>query len=691
MPAQKPGLPETPRKPVTDEYHGVKVTDNYRWLEDFNDPVVRQWSEYQNRYARALLDRIPSRSAIHKRLLDLNRVAPATYTFLSYSGGKLFAMKREPLRQQPFLIMLHSPEEPGAGRVIVDPNNLDATGVQTIDFYTPSRDGRLVAVSLSSRGSEDGTLHIFETATGKCLPDKIPRITYPTAGGSVAWNREGTGFYYTRFPRPGERPKEDLLFYQQVWFHKLGTTVERDVYCIGKAFPRIAEITLTTSENGRYLLATVANGDGGEYAHYLRGASGKWTRITEFADKVVAARFGAGQTLYLLSRHGAPRGKILRLPLRTPELKRAEEVVHESGAVIERFTPAATRLYVIDQIGGPSQIRVFDQQGRQRKPVPVNPVSSVLQMLPVNGDEILFCAMSYTEPLAWYRFRPTEGKPLRTALSQKASADFSDVEVVREFAKSKDGTRIPIDVLQRKADKRDRRRPTLLTGYGGYGISLRPYFSADRRIWLDEGGVYAVAHTRGGGEFGEAWHEAGKLTKKQNVFDDFVASAEHLIEAGYTSPSRLAIIGGSNGGLLMGAALTQRPELFRAVVSTVGLYDMLRVELHPNGAFNVTEFGTVKIPEQFSALYAYSPYHRVVDGTAYPAVLFATGEHDGRVDPAQSRKMTARLQAATSSGRPVLLRTSSTSGHGVGTAWNERIAQGADIYAFLLDQLGAGR
>jgi prolyl oligopeptidase len=303
---------------------------------------------------------------------------------------------------------------------------------------------------------------------------------------------------------------------------------------------------------------------------------------------------------------------------------------------------------------------------------------------------VLFRATSYLEPAAWHRWeaKPGGGTATKTALARPWPLDFGDAEVVREFAVSRDGTRVPINVIRRKGTKLDGTNPTLLTGYGGYGISQVPSFDPGLRVWLDRGGVWAEANLRGGGEFGEEWHRAGALTAKQNVFDDFLACARHLIAAGYTSPKRLAIEGGSNGGLLMGAALTQAPELFRAVVSHVGVYDMLRVELSPNGAFNVPEYGTVKDESQFRALYAYSPYHRVKDGTAYPAVLMLTGANDPRVDPMQSRKMTARLQAANPSGRPVLLRTSGTTGHGGGTPLTESIAQEVDVWAFLFHQLG---
>jgi prolyl oligopeptidase len=320
--------------------------------------------------------------------------------------------------------------------------------------------------------------------------------------------------------------------------------------------------------------------------------------------------------------------------------------------------------------------------------VPALPVSSVGGLHCWSGDELLFANTSFLVPSGWYEWEPGMKQPRTTAFQMTSPANFSDIEVVREFATSKDGTKIPLSILRKKGIKLDGNNPTLLTGYGGYGVSLTPGFSSTRRLWFDAGGVYAVANLRGGGEFGEAWHLAGNLTHKQNVFDDFIACAEHLIQRKYTSPSKLAVMGSSNGGLLMGAFLTQRPDLARAVVSRVGIYDMLRVELDPNGAFNTTEFGSVKDADDFKALYAYSPYHHVQDGTAYPAVLFPCGETDGRVNPAHSRKMTARLQAASSSGLPVLLRTTATAGHGMGSSLKDRVAEQADIYTFLFKELG---
>jgi prolyl oligopeptidase len=597
-------------------------------------------------------------------------------------------MKFQPPKQQPLLVTLASADDLKSEKVLLDPNVLDAKGTTAIDWFVPSLDGKYVAVSLSKGGSEDGTLHFYETATGKALPDTIAHVQYPTAGGSAAWNGDGSGIYYTRFPRKGERPDADLNFYQQIYFHKLVTPDSEDTYSIGTDFPRIAEITLEASPNGKYILATVANGDGGDFAHYLLGSDGTWKQITQFSDQIKNARLGRDDALYLISRAGAPRGKILRLPLDAPELKNAAEIVPAGDAVIERIVPSTDALYVGDLLGGPSQIRRFDLNGKNSTIIPIPQISAVQEMLALEDGSLLFRDVSYTEPAGWFRCLNGKTEPAKTALRSTSPVSFADIEVRREFATSKDGAKIPLNILFRKGMKPDGSNPTLLYGYGGYGISMSPNFDFTRRLWFDCGGVYVVANIRGGGEFGEDWHKAGNLTKKQNVFDDFAVAAEYLIKKKYTRPEKLAIQGGSNGGLLMGVMITQHPDLMRAVVSQVGIYDMLRVELAPNGAFNVTEFGTVKDPEQFKALYAYSPYHHVTDGTKYPSILMMTGANDGRVAPYHSRKMTARLDEANKSENPILLRTSSSAGHGQGTALSERVKQLADIYAFLFTHLG---
>jgi len=698
--AQSPSVstpPATPKRPVTDEYRGIKVTDDYRWLENWDDPRTKQWSAAENARSREYLDHLALRPAVKERLTQLSRSRSSRYFDLQFRGGMLFAMRYQPPQEQPMLVALPSADNPDKAKVIFDPNSASSKGSVAIDFYVPSLDGKYVAAAVSENGSEDSSAVIFEVATGKKLADVVPRVNFATAGGSIDWKADSSGFYYTRYPQGKERPAEDADFYQQVYFHKLGTPPAQDVYMIGKEFPRIAEIQLRTSDDGRWLVASVANGDGGQFEHYVMDASGHWTQVTHLDDGIVAAKVGPNDALYLLSRKDAPRGKILRLSSPNLPLSQAKVAVPESSgseseeggrASIESFLPASGRLYVMDMMGGPSRVRVFDDHDRALPAPPLPPVSGVDEAVAIGGN-LLFRVSTYLAPPAWYRFDSASGNSARTALSETSAFKLDDFEVVREFATSKDGTRVPLNILRRKGTKLDGSHPTILYGYGGYEISETPrLFRFLTVVWLQQGGVFVDTNLRGGGEYGEEWHRAGNLIHKQNVFDDFIASAQYLIDHKYTSPQRLAIFGGSNGGLLMGAALTQRPDLFRAVVSTVGIYDMLRVELDPNGAFNTTEFGTVKDPAQFKALYAYSPYQHVKDGTAYPAILFMTGDNDHRVNPMQSRKMTARLQAASSSGRPILLRTSSTAGHGFGTAVDEVIEQDADVLTFLFDQLG---
>jgi len=685
--------PAAEKKPVFNEYHGTKVEDDYQWLENDDDPAVKAWSDAENKRTRADLDSLASRAGIEKQLKDWCAKTSPSYSSIVARPGILFAMKFQPPKQQPMLVTLASANDLKSEKVLVDPNQIDSKGTTAIDWFEPSLDGKKAAVSLSKGGSEDGTLHFFDTAAGKELGDTIAHVQYPTAGGSAAWNADGSGVYYTRFPRKGERSDEDLNFYQQVYFHKLGTADSADTYSIGKEFPRIAEVKLESSGDGKYILATVANGDGGDFAHYLLGPDGAWKQVTQFSDQVKLARLGRDNALYLLSRAGAPRGKILRLSLDTPELSKAVEIVPASEAVVQQIEPATDALYVVDLLGGPSQVRRFDLDGKNPVTIPIAPISNVQELVAQDDGSLLFRDTSYTEPAAWFEVKVGQLEPEKTALVSTSPVSFSDIEVTREFAPSKDGTKVPLNILRRKGTKLNGNNPTLLYGYGGYGVSMSPGYDFTRldfarRLWFDRGGVYVVANIRGGGEFGEEWHKAGNLTNKQNVFDDFAAAAQYLIEKKYTSAAKLALMGGSNGGLLMGALITQHPDLMGAVVSQVGIYDMLRVELAPNGAFNVTEFGTVKNDDQFKALYAYSPYHHVTDGTKYPAILMMTGANDGRVAPYHSRKMTARLQEANKSEHPILLRTSTSAGHGIGTALGERIKQQADIYSFLFAQLG---
>lgn len=691
--------PVTKKTPTVDVIHGVEVRDDYRWLEDWSDAGVRAWSDEQSAYARSVLDGLPNVAAIRERLTTLEGGASAKYHHLHPVPGGLLAMKNDPPRQQAMLVWLKSVHDPGTTRIVVDPNTIDPSGSTTIDWYVPSHDGKLVAVSMSEGGTESGTVRVYETATGRERGghDVIPRAHGGTAGGSLAWAHDDRGFYYTRYPREGERPDSDMDFYVQVYFHPLGAPTDQDEYVIGKDFVRIAEVVIEADPSGRWLLVSVQNGDGGEFEHHLRNPAGAWSKLDAFEDEVVEANFGNG-CLYLVSRQGSPRGRVLRLDLSRESAmytwRDAAEIIPEwSGSIATDFfsnegvweTPAGLLVLYLD--GGPHVLKVFGTDGTPRGVAPLPAVSSVGEVVAAGDDRVLLSVETFITPAAWYEYNPSrmKGTLTRTPLFQTSPADFSDCEVVREYATSKDGTRVPVNIIRRRVVLGP--TPTVLWGYGGYGISLTPAYSPRRAIFVEQGGVFAIANIRGGGEYGREWHRGGNLTNKQNVFDDFQAAARHLIEKGHTTADQLAIMGGSNGGLLMGATLTQAPRLCKAVVSMVGIYDMIRVELSPNGAFNITEFGTVTDEDQFKAINAYSPFHRVRDGERYPAVLMTTGQNDPRVDPMHSRKMTARLQAADPEGL-FLLRTSANAGHGIGSSMNERIEQNVDIYAFLFDQLG---
>ncbi len=687
--ARAQGPPVTPKEPVKDVYHGITVIDDYRWLENFSDPRVKQWVREENRYTRSVLDTIPGRAALAQELTATIKQLPTTYGAVRVAAGEVFALKSDPSREQPELVLFASLTNHTPERVVMDPLQVDAHGHVEIDFFEPSHNGRYVAISLSRLGSEAGDLHLFEVDSGKELSsDLIPRVNNGTAGGSVAWNMDDTGFFYTRYPRSGERAPADLNFYQQIYFHKLGDPETNDHYEAGKDFPRIAEIALQSSDDGKWILATVANGDGGEFFHLIRGADGSWRQLTHYSDQISEARFGVDDSLYLLSRQNSPMGRILHVRDPADSLDTIQIAVPESDVAIEDFAPARDRLYVVDMVGGPSQIRMFTPDGKFAGKVPIQGVLSVNGMKRLSREEVLFRTAGYIQGPQWLRY-PSSGQTpeLIPVLSPPFSMSFNDAEVLRDFAISKDGTRVPLNIIRLKRTKLDRGNPVLLTGYGGFGLSRTPQLNPLNRVLLNHGFVIVDTNLRGGTEYGEKWHDAGKLTHKQNVFDDFYACAQYLVSHKYTTPARLGIIGGSNGGLLMGAALTQHPEMYRVAVAFVGIYDMLRLELSPNGAFNVTEYGTVKELDQFKALYSYSPYHHVSSEKTYPAAIFLTGDNDPRVDPANSRKMVARLQSVGHSKGPILLRTTSNAGHGIGSSLSERVAQYTDAYSFLFDQL----
>ena len=678
--------PTAPKRPVSNTYWGVEVVDEYQYLENLTDPVVSRWADGQNAYTRGWLDGRPERPAILRRIVALTHSPSPEYFSLTYQGGKLFAIKRMPPKEQSFLVVFGDGERLTGEWTIVDPNTIDPTGSTSIDFYVPSQDGRLVAVSMSTGGTEQGTVSVYEVATGRKLSDTITRVNGGTAGGDVAWTGDGKGFYYTRYPHPGERPDKDLFFYQQIYFHRLGTPAAADTYVLGKDFPRIAEIELATSGDARYVLAQVSNGDGGEYAYYLKGPDSGFRKFADFADRIIHAQMGVDDAVYLLSRRDAPRKKILRLPYQTPDLARATVVVPQSEAVIRSYIPTASRLYVVQLLGGPTQLAAYHLDGRRGRTLPTGEVSTFSRLVRLEGDEILVSRQGYRTPPAYYRV--SEALRLKaTPLAYVSPADFSGCEVLREHAVTDDGTRIPISIVMRKGTKLDGSAPLLLYAYGSYGYTLSPAFVAHRLVFIEQGGIYAVANIRGGGAYGDDWHRAANLGNKKVSIDDLAACARYLVTRKFTTPKRLAIQGGSAGGLLVYGVMVHHPEVAAAVLAHVGFADVLRSELSPNGEFNTTEFGTVTDETQFRGMYAYSPYHHVTDGVVYPTVMATTGMNDPRVEPWHSFKMVARLQASGTP-NPVLLRVSYSTGHGRGTGLSQRDQQLADSYTFLFAALG---
>ncbi|MGH7024275.1 MAG: prolyl oligopeptidase family serine peptidase [Caulobacteraceae bacterium] len=700
--------PPTARIPVTDTYHGVAVSDPYRWLEDAQDPKVKAWSAAQNARARGYLDSLPERAPIRSEVARITRGASVSYSGLAPrggpGGGQVFAEFHDPARQQAMVVVMDASADPASQRIVVDPNRMDPSGHTAIDWWSASPDGELVAVSISHNGSEDGDLHVYRVSTGEEVGAAIPHVQYPTAGGSLAWAPGSDAFWYTRYPGEGT-PAVDRHYNLQVYFHRLGANWSADPLALGTkdGLERISEIFLANPSARPAIVAMVQRGDGGQYAQYLLSAPGGAPaapiRLSGYDDKIVSAVVGPDDAVYGVSLAGALNGKIVKAsgPFGPGALAAAPVIVAEAKASIridgaEANIPSLVltpdRLFARYMVGGPTEVRVFDHAGKPAGAVPTPPVTDVEEIDPMADGTVLFDVSSYIEPRYFARWTPATDQVTRTALVQTSPADFSDAEVRRVFATSKDGTKVPLNVIMRKGTRLDGASPLLLYGYGGYGINETPRFLGPMgRAWLDGGGIYVDANLRGGGEYGEAWHRAGSLLNKQNVFDDFDAAAEYLIAQGYTAHDRLALLGGSNGGLLMGATITQHPALARAVVSAVGIYDMLRVELDPNGAFNTTEFGSVKDAAQFRALYAYSPYHHVRAGAPYPAVLLTAGDNDGRVNPLNSRKFMAALQYADPDGRPLLLRTSSTSGHGIGDSLDERIDRTTDMVSFLFDQL----
>ena len=557
---------------VQDVYHGVAVDDPYRWLEDWSNPDVRTWSDAQSDCARQFLDGLADATRIRQRLEQLLAVARGT-TFFSpkFRAGGLFALRSVANVQQPSIVWLSDADAPGAARVVFDPMRFDPSGSTSIDWYVPSDDGALVAVSLSSAGAERGVLHVFDVASGKELSDApIDNVNNATAGGDLVWSPDGSGFFYTRYPQRGERPDSELAFHQQVYYHKIGTAPTTDRYELGSGLPSIAAIRLRMQKESGRVIAWVQNGDSGTFRFFLRERDGRWRPFGNFSDGHFEAAFGSGDDVFVLTTAAAPRGKVLRLSARDLDFSRAQTVVPESDSALSNSfyskdspTIAVSNdvMLLVYQAGGPAQLRLFSTQGRPM-PGPVLPaVSSVFSITALAGSDVLFAVESFVGPRRWLRYNLQTKAMNRTLSTQGGAGDWDDAQVTREFAVSRDGTRIPVTIVNLH---RAPIRGLLLTGYGGYRISITPRFEPQVRMLLEQGIAYAVANLRGGAEFGEDWHAQGSLLRKQNVFDDFIAVAQHLTDRGIAPAGKLAITGTSNGGLLMGAVLTQRPQLAQA-------------------------------------------------------------------------------------------------------------------------------
>jgi prolyl oligopeptidase len=679
---KKPEYPPTRIEKTVDRLHGIDVPDPYRWLEDADHAKVKEWVEQENAFTRSVLDKLPGRDRIRERLnklLDIGVIGtPAP------RQGKYFYTKREGKQNQAILYVRDGLQ--GKDRVLLDPNTLSKDGTTALDWWFPSRDGKYVAYGLSQNGSEQSVLHIREVATGKDLKDEIDRTRYC----SVAWLPDGDGFFYTRNPRPGSVPKGAENYHKHVFFHQLGDDPDKDRKVFGEGRPAEDMPSVAISPDGQWLVVTEYQGWAKSEVFFANRADKdlKFRALVEGVNAIhdVVVRNDA---FYVRTNDKAPRYKVYQVDPRKPEREGWQELIPEGKDVLDGVTKIGSTLVAEYMQQASSRLRLFDAKGKLQKEVELPTVGTLAGLGGEwDGDELLFGFQSFTMPISIYRL---DLKTRKTELWAKVEADidFSAYEVEQVKYPSKDDTEITMFLAHKKGLKGDGKTPTLLYGYGGFNISLTPVFSPSRFLFLENGGIIAIPNLRGGGEYGEAWHQAGMLGKKQNVFDDFIAAAKWLLrERRCTDREHLAIQGGSNGGLLVGAALTQRPELFRAVVCAVPLLDMVRYHHFLIAKLWIPEYGSADDPEQFKWLYAYSPYHRVRDGGAYPAVLLEAAESDGRVDALHARKMAARLQAATSSTQPILLRLETKAGHGAGKPRSKVLDELTDTYSFLFWQLG---
>jgi prolyl oligopeptidase len=695
--------PQAEVKPVIDILHGTKVLDNYRWLEDGKNPKTQKWVEQEMAYTRGILDRLPGRDAIHKRLTELLSIGSVNPPVIA--GHHYFYTKREGMQNQPILYVRDGVN--GPDRVLVDANKLAADGTIALDWYQPSDNGKYVAYGTSPSGSEMSTLHIIETKTGTILPDTIER----TRAASVAWKLDNSGFYYTRYPKKGDVPDGQEMYNRHVFYHEISNDAEEhpedtDPLIFGQGRDPEDWPSVNLSNDGRWLLITISQGWTKSELFLIDVKAGTPpTRITNGKNFLYSGEV-YNNKLFITTNEDAPRYRVFVADAGNYDRESWNELIPQTDAVLQGTAVFGGKLFAQYEQNATSQLKFFDLEGKTISDIMLPAIGTVFGS---GGrwdrDEIFFGFQSFTVPPSIYRvdLKPVQfvsGKnsyhlianPTLWTKVDAPSIDPAAYEVNQEWFKSKDGTRVPMFVVHKKGVQKNGHNPTLLTAYGGFNISLTPTFSRTAYLWMEHGGIYAVANLRGGAEFGEDWHRAGMLDKKQNVFDDMIAAAEHLIAEKYTDKNRLAIQGGSNGGLLMGAMITQRPDLFRAVICQVPLLDMIHYQDFQIAKLWIPEYGTSENVEQFKWLYAYSPYHHVKPGTEYPAILFMTADTDTRVDPMHAKKMAALMQSEAKNGtshtHPILLRIESKAGHGAGKPVTKQIEEFTDVYSFLFWQLG---
>ncbi|MGH8225020.1 MAG: prolyl oligopeptidase family serine peptidase [Gammaproteobacteria bacterium] len=671
--------PATWRDSTVTSYYGVKVADPYRWLE-FSDSIgVKSWIAAQNAHTDRVLSGFSQSAAMARRVEQL-ALTSTRRSNPELAAGMLFYMQQTPPQQQAVLVAEKWPN--GKPYVLVDPNK---SGV-AITGYWPSPDGKHIAYGTAEGGSEATTIHVVDIANGKILSDSLPHAGGGTSPAGVLWDADGKGFFYVSLPGSGKQSQFNAVLYH----HTLGEAADSDVLAFGKGFSPVAEYAFASSSDGKNTAILVHYGDGNPDYVYLRTARG-WLQVlnpkanVRAASGVSAGAVWQGGRLAVISYQDAPRGKLLAVTA-----SGAQVLVPQDSSWAMHAVAAIEGGFLVTEVAGPDwRVVHYDARGKFVRvvPLPKSGIGVGAIASSERSDVALISYSGWTIPEHWARYDASKGG-LKTVFAVKPAADYSKLRTVRLTATSKDGTKIPVTVVAMDGVKPDDKRPTILYAYGGYGIVIKPHFMGSYLAWLESGGVYALANIRGGGAYGEAWHEDGMLGKKQNDFDDFYAAAQELVKSGWTDSAHLGIQGGSNGGLLMGAALTQHPGEYRAVVSSVGIYDMLRSELWPNGRYNVSEYGTVTKKKEFQWLYAYSPLQHVKKGTAYPAVLLITGVNDPRVAPWQSRKFAAALQAANTSDRPILLLTRMNEGHGVTASFAQRVGNTAAALGFFAHELG---